>query len=293
LLRLGKLTFPMKQICPRTSFSLIGKNSAAVAGLLVAMAIFPLLCRAQQEAKDQAGDNGPVPIKKPDEVKFKQPSFTFVRAKYSGVRISGSWATDYPDSDLNFSARFKQITGLQTHSEGKIMALTDPELAKYPFVYIAEGGQMLLSPAEVKGLRDYLLGGGFLMVDDFWGEAEWKNCSTEIKRAFPDREPVELALDHPIFHCFYDIRQKPQVPNLRFALMNKGTEITWERPDAKEPHYRGLLDDKGRLMAILCHNTDLGDGWERAGEDAYYFKEFSLKKAYPMGINIVVYALTH
>jgi hypothetical protein len=283
----------MKLAFLNTLLSRIGRNSPTVAGLLLALAGYPLVCQGQQGAKDQTADNGPIPIKKGDEIKFKQQSFTFVRAKYTGVGGMQLWATDYPDSDLNFSARFKQITGLQTDPNGKVIALTDPELVKHPFIYIAEGGQMRLSPAEVKGLRDYLLGGGFLMVDDFWGEAEWQNCSTEIKRALPDREPVELAIDHPIFHCFYDIREKPQVPNVQVGAQSKFTGITWERADAKEPHYRGLFDDKGRLMAVLCHNTDLGDGWERAGEDPYYFKEFSLKKAYPMGINIVVYALTH
>src|SRR6185436_3103637 len=125
-----------------------------------------------------------------------------------------------------------------------------------------------------------------------WGENDWKQLSAEMKRVFPEREPVELPLDHPVFHCYYDILEKPQVPNVQIGIRSRLTGVTWEREDAKEPHYRGLFDDKGRLMAIFCHNTDLGDGWEREGEDAYYFREFSLKKAYPMGINIVVHALT-
>ena len=150
-----------------------------------------------------------------------------------------------------------------------------------------------MSDEEVLSLRQYLLGGGFLMVDDFWGEVEWVNLYYEIKRVFPKREPVELNLDHPIFHCFYNITEKPQVPNIGIALRNQSTGITWEREDAKEPHYRGMFDDNGRMMVIFCHNTDLGDGWEREDENEYYYQEFSLKKAYPMGINIVFYALKH
>jgi len=131
------------------------------------------------------------------------------------------------------------------------------------------------------------------MVDDFWGESEWSSLHAELTRVFPDREPVELSNDHPLFHCYFDIREKPQVPNVALGVRSQFTGITWERGDAKEAHYRGLFDDKGRLMAIFCHNTDLGDGWERQGESEYYYREFALKKAYPMGINIVLYALTH
>ncbi|MGE3311759.1 MAG: DUF4159 domain-containing protein [Limisphaerales bacterium] len=148
-------------------------------------------------------------------------------------------------------------------------------------------------PADEVDGRLNLLGGGFLMVDDFWGEPEWQNVAHQMKRVFPDREPVELSLDHPVFRCFYEIREKPQVPNIGLGVQSQFTGVTWERADAKEAHYRGIVDDNGRLMAIFCHNTDLGDGWERYQDDEYYAREFSFKRAFPMGINIVVYALTH
>ena len=112
-------------------------------------------------------------------------------------------------------------------------------------------------------------------------------------RLLPDRDPVELPLEHPIFHCVYDLKEKPQIPGISIALRNKGTGITWEREDAKFPDYRAIYDDEGRIMVMICHNTDLGDGWEREGEDEWYFREFSEKKAYPLGINIVFYAMTH
>jgi hypothetical protein len=131
------------------------------------------------------------------------------------------------------------------------------------------------------------------MVDDFWGEAEWESLAGELRRAFPDRQPIDLPLSHEIFRSCYEIRAKPQVPNVQLGINSQYNGITWERTDAREPHYRGLFDDNGRLMAIFCHNTDLADGWEREGVNEYYYREFSLKKAYPMGINIVVYALTH
>lgn len=248
---------------------------------------------------------------------FQQDVFTFVRVRYSsgygsdmygggrGMRggrggygrggggFGGSWSTDWPDSDLNFSYRLHQLTSLEVNPDGIILDLTDPELFNYPFIYMLECGRLVFSEEEVKILRRYLLNGGFLMVDDFWGEAEWANFYREIKRVFPDREPTELPIEHPIFHCVYDLKAKPQICAFNIALSGRPYGITWEREDAKEVHFKALFDDKGRMMAIICHNTDLGDGWEREGEDEWYFHEFSEKKAYPMGINIVFYAMTH
>ena len=152
---------------------------------------------------------------------------------------------------------------------------------------------MELSEGEVVALRRYLLNGGFLMVDDFWGDYEWENFYTQMKRVFPDREPVELPLDHEIFHCVYRLKEKPQVPSIH-SWQRGG--VDWEYGhggDTREVHYKALFDDEGRMMAIICHNTDLGDGWEREGENEDYFHQFSEKWAYPMGINIVFYAMTH
>ena len=255
-----------------------------------------------------------VPNWEPDK-KFSHDVFTFVRIRYSSGygygggmsrgrggrsrgRFSrgfsgGNWATDYPDSDLNFSYRLHQLTSMKVNPDGLVLELTDPELFNYPFIYIVEPGRLIFSEEEVKILRRYLLNGGFLMVDDFWGEAEWYNFYTEIKRVFPDREPVELALSHPIFHAVFDLKEKPQIPNIDLALRGRYYGITWEREDARVTHYKAIYDDKGRIMAVICHNTDLGDGWEREGEDEWYFHEFSEKKAYPLGINIVFYAMTH
>ena len=235
--------------------------------------------------------------------------FTFVRIQYStgygggdygggrgGSRGrgrgggGGSWATDYPDSDLNFSFRLHQLTSMEVDPEGVVLELTDPELFNYPFIYMLEPGRLFFSEDEVQCLRRYLLNGGFLMVDDFWGEDEWDNFYNEIKRVFPDREPVELQLSHQIFHAVFDLKEKPQIPSINVALEYG---VTYERNDARTPHYKALYDDKGRMMAIICHNTDLGDGWEREGENEWYFHEFSEKKAYPLGINIVFYAMTH
>jgi hypothetical protein len=131
------------------------------------------------------------------------------------------------------------------------------------------------------------------MVDDFWGEEEYDNFVHELKQVFPKKELQEIPLEHPIFSSVFKLDKRPQIPSIRHALEGRYAGITWERWDAKEVHYQALYDDDGRMMCIVCHNTDLGDGWEREGENHWYFKEFSEKYAYPLGINIIFYALTH
>jgi Domain of unknown function (DUF4159) len=230
--------------------------------------------------------------------RFKHDVFTFARIRYDSVdmgwrRGGGGWATDRPDSDLNFSWRLQQVTALKVEPQPVDLELTDPELFDYPWIYMVEPGSLLFHEDEVAILRKYLLNGGFLMVDDFWGEEEWENFREQMKRVFPERDPVEVRIEHPIFHCVFPIEEKPQVPNIYTGARSEYTGITWERPDAQVPHYRAIFDDKGRIMVFICHNTDNGDGWEREGESAYYFREFSEKKAYPLGINIVFYSMTH
>ena len=224
--------------------------------------------------------------------------FTFARIQYDswggGWRGRGKWSVDYPESDLNMSFRLQQLTSLKVDPEGTVLNLNEDKLFNYPFIYIIEPGQLYFSEFEVKSLRKYLLNGGFLMVDDFWGEVEWKNFERQFRRVFPSRKIVDLPIEHELFQCVFPLKQKPQVPNPRTAMQGASRGITWERWDAQTPNYRGVYDDHGRLMVVICHNTDLGDGWEeesRAGE--WYFKEFSEPKAYPMGINIIFYSMTH
>ena len=247
--------------------------------------------RSRQVDLSDPNDRNGVPLWEVDQ-EFKHDVFTFVRIQYSSWSDRGEWGkwrTDFPDADLNLAFRLKELTSLEVDPVGKILQLTDPRIFDYPFLYIIEPGQMELMEDEVTALRKYLYNGGFLMVDDFWGEDEWYQFYTQIKRVFPDREPTELPLEHEVFHCVYDLQEKPQIPSIGHALNGQRTE----RWDAQEPHYKAIYDDKGRMMVIICHNTDLGDGWEREGVDPNYFREYSEKRAYPLGINIVVYAMTH
>jgi hypothetical protein len=232
---------------------------------------------------------------------FERDVFTFVRLKYNVDGRYGSghtppderWLIDFPKADLNISFRLQQLTSIKVNPDPRTVELTEKELADYPFIYIVEPGRLTFTDQEAEILREYLLNGGFVMIDDFWGEFEWGNFSKELKRVFPDRPVEDLDVSDPIFHCVFDLPEKPQIPgapHFRWFLVDGRT---WERQDAKEVHYRGIRDDKGRLMMFICHNTDLGDGWEREGDNEGYFHQFSEKSAYPLGINAIYYALTH
>jgi hypothetical protein len=239
---------------------------------------------------------------------FEKDVFTFVRIirdrDPDGAWSSGSWITDFPDSDLNLSFRVQQMTSIRTDPNGRILRLTDPELFRYPFIYMVEPGALLLRDEEVPILRQYLSEGGFLMLDDFWGEWQWEGMAEQLRRVFPDRQFVDLPPEHPIFHCVFELPQplnKLQVPNERLGSMSQYSGVTWEThvqrdghlEECTEMHVRGIFDDKGRLMVLATHNTDNGDGWEREGENDWFFHEFSEKRAFPLGINIIFYVMTH
>ncbi|KAA5545864.1 DUF4159 domain-containing protein [Roseiconus nitratireducens] len=228
--------------------------------------------------------------------RFPGDLFTFARVRYDsyyGRGGGGGWSTDYPDSDLNFSLRLQQLTTIKVDPVPVIVELTDPKLRDYPFLYMIEPGGLVFSEQETVALRDYCLSGGFLMVDDFWGDSQYQNLEYELSRVFPDRKPFEVPLEHEIFHNVYDLKEKPQVPAINAAASGVSWEWSRDGSDTSVPHFRAITDDEDRIMVFICHNTDLGDGWEREGENEQYFREYSVKKAYPMGINIVTYAMTH
>ena len=244
---------------------------------------------------------------------FARDVFTFVRVLYArawdGPDISYTashwgWITDFPDSDLNLTFRLQQVTSMKTDPEGRVLRLTDPALFDYPWIYMVEPGRLRLKDEEVEPLRKYLLNGGVLWADDFWGQKQWDNFTRNIKRALPDRDFVDLEMTNQIFHCVFDLKgpmNKLQTPNIGQGIesldpnsFNYG--VTWEYHDGeqcKDMHVRALYDDKGRIMVIATHNCDNGDGWEREGQDDGFFHEFSEKRAYPLGINIIFYLMTH
>lgn len=215
--------------------------------------------------------------------------FYFTRAIYSGARrwYSDSWSIDYPKADRQFLIGLRRLARIDAYEMENPVRLDDPALRRYPFLYALEVGYMRLTEAEVVGLREYLLAGGFLLIDDFWGTFEWLNFEAEMRRVLPGYAIVDLPLDHPLLSVFYEIEELVQVPNVRQGQMGGPT---WEQ-DGYRPALRGIFDDKGRLMVAINWNTDLGDAWEWA-ENPYYPLKFS-NFAYQLGINSIVYAMSH
>jgi hypothetical protein len=206
------------------------------------------------------------------------------RRGYYGRRGGQSWAVDYPKGDQQFLVVLKRLVRINAYDWDNAVRLDDPNLRKFPVLYAVEVGGMYLTEAEVEGLRGYLDAGGFLIVDDFWGPNEWAQFEFNIRRVYPDRQIVDIGLDHPIYSAYYDIEEVLQVPAIGNTYR---TSECW----GCTPQVKGMYDDEGRLSVIINFNTDLGDAWEWA-EDPRYPLKFSTY-AYEMGTNMIVYAMSH
>jgi hypothetical protein len=216
--------------------------------------------------------------------------FYFTRAAYTGYyrfRDFRSWSVDFPKADRQFLIGLRRLTNLDAYELENPVRLTDPDLGTYPFLYTVEVGYMALTEAEVEGLRRYLEAGGFWVVDDFWGSFEWENFQAQIGRVLPGYPVVDIPLEHPIFNCFYDVKEIVQVPSVGQGVQGGPT---WEQ-DGYHPAVKGIFDEDGRLMVVVNWNTDLGDAWEWA-ENPYYPLKFSTY-AYQMGVNFIIYAMSH
>ena len=225
--------------------------------------------------------------------------FNFCRAfSYGSMGDSGGWLVDYPRADINLSIRLSELTKTQisTDAAGEpnhlVVRLTDPELFQCPFVMMTEVGTTYFGPDEAQRLREYLLKGGFLWADDFWGSYAWAHWQSEFSKVLPPAEyPVrDLPMDHPIFRTQFIVNRVPQIPSINHWYRYNDTS---ERgADSDVAHAKGVFDPKGRLLALVTHNTDIGDSWEREGDDRTYFYTFSVE-GYGLGINVLLYAMTH
>jgi hypothetical protein len=221
----------------------------------------------------------------------EETEFYFARLAYqSGGRGrrwgGGAWMTDSPAAERHFLQGVRRLTNIHARSMEKYLRPLDPELFDHPWIYAVEVGYWYLSPEDAARLREYLLRGGFLMVDDFHGSWEWESFLESMQRVFPDRPIIDLDESEAVFHTLYDIDQRVQVPGIHYIRSG----ITYER-DGVTPHWRGIYDDKGRLMVIINFNMDLGDAWEHADWPEYPEQWTAL--AYRFGINYIVYSMTH
>ena len=237
----------------------------------------------------------------PDEVEHPEsqlPSdadepaeFAFARLRYKsggGGDFGGgyySWGIDAPKSERQFIMGLRRLTRVHSRSVEEVVNLDDA-IFQWPWIYAVEVGRWQLNPPQVNRLREYLLRGGFLMTDDFHGVREWDVFMASMSKVFPDRPMVDIPKTDSIFHVLYDLADKVQVPGIQYwdsgSISEKG---------GVEPHWRGIYDDHGRLMMAICHNQDNGDAWEWSDHPQYPEKYAS--QAYRMGINYIIYAMTH
>ena len=209
----------------------------------------------------------------------------------------GGWTTDYPQADENLPFRFSELTKVSVSRDARgrsnhaIVALTDDALYRCPIVIMQEVGSLYLDQNDATHLRDFLLKGGFLWVDDFWGEYAWLIWETEIRKALPASQfpMIDLPAEHPLFRMLYEVNGVAQIPSINVWL---STGQTSERFDSQVPHARAILDDKGHMLVLITHNTDYSDAFEREGESRSYFDRFA-GLGYAFGINALLYAMSH
>lgn len=231
-------------------------------------------------------------------LQFPDGNFVDCRLVYTEVRRYGvGWRTDYPLGERNLSVRVAELTRTRVSQRGRepnhyLVRLADPQLFACPFLMAGDVGSMGISATDAAQLREYLLKGGFLWTDDHWGTEEWEVWTRELAKVFDPREfPIEeVTPADPLFQAQFVVTQMPQIPNIGFWRQTGGSSE--QGADSAVPHFMAVRDHQGRIMLAMTHNTDIADAFEREGDDPAFFLRFS-PNGYALGINIVLYALTH
>jgi Domain of unknown function (DUF4159) len=234
--------------------------------------------------------------------------FHFIRVEYTDLpryqrgfgfvsrngRGNGWWMQDWPDADDHFSTGVQRLTRVET-GQPLHLSLTDDKLFDNPWVYATQTGYWDLDNAEIARLREYLLRGGFLMVDDFWGpdSDQWEVFKETMQKVLPNKPISDIAGPDPVMHVLYDIGEKDRsfIPGTRHLRGGPGGTVVVQQPFGTNPAWRAMYDDKNRLIVAVNYNTDIGDAWEYA--DAPEYPEHMTSLAYRYGINYLVYSMTH
>jgi hypothetical protein len=280
-----------------------GRRRVATMVLVLAATVGALAVTYAQQ-RIWRGFYGYTPPKFPTSTTY-DGRFNFCRAMFTrDRREKQGWSTDYPGADLNFSVRVSELTkvpvkritdGEEQVPDAVVVRLTDDWLFRCSFTLMEDAGTARFTDAEVERLREYLLKGGFLLVTDYHGRRAKAQFDEEIARVLPSgRFPIQdlTPPDHPIWNTMFRVDRIPQMASIQtWRRSGGGTLERWNR-EGSPPDVRGIADDHGRVMVVMVHNTDLPDPWEREGEESDYFFQFS-PEAYRVGIDILIYALTH
>lgn len=220
----------------------------------------------------------------------EETEFAFARLRYRSTHNRTryqSWGIDANTSERHFITGLRRLTRIYGRSIEHIVDIDDNELFDWPWIYIVSGGDWVINESQAERLRKYFDRGGFLVVDDFHGEVEWNQFMAGMEQVYPDARVEDLNNDHPIFHAVYDLSERLQVPG--YQIVERGS--MWERNNGINPYWRVISDEKGRVQVAAFLNQDLGDAWEFSN-DPLYPEQFA-SMAYRMGVNYVVYSMTH
>lgn len=230
-------------------------------------------------------------------------SFVICRLAYNQVRREPSgigWETDYPYAEINLMTRLSELTKTRISRDANgdpnyyVIRLTDDQLFNCPFLVASDAGTIGFTDQQAQRLRSYLVKGGFLWVDDFWGTAAWDHWAAQIARALPPSEfPIEdVPIDDPMLRSLFRIDEIPQITNIQFWRQWNGTYTSERGDDSAVVHLRAIRDSRGRIIVLMSHNTDVADSWEREGEDPEFFYQFS-PRGYALGVDVLLHAMTH
>jgi hypothetical protein len=230
-------------------------------------------------------------------------AFVVCRLAYRSVRrepMGIGWRTDYPYAEINLTTRLSELTTTRVSRDGGgdpnhfVVRVTDDALFNCPLIVASDVGSLGFRPGDAERLRDYLLKGGFLWVDDFWGTLAWRQWSTEIAKVLPPAEYpiVDVPPDDPMLRSMFEMTDVPQITNIQFWRRVGGRSTSERGADSQDVHLRAIRDARGRVMVLMTHNTDVADSWEREGEDPAFFYQFS-PSGYALGINVLLHAMTH
>ena len=273
------------------------RGGVLIAGTFAVLTAVYAFQRPFREYQGVEYDRYPLPqdFREPGEWTFARLMYPPVGPRLGGFEFLGSWreggsnwTMDYPRSDRHIAQAVRRLTRVQARSVEQPVDLDTGDVYDWPWLYGVEVGHWDLSDEEAKAMREYLLRGGFFMCDDFHGAIEWNVFAASMKKVFPDRQIVDIPDNDAIFHTLYDLEHRYQVPGALYLE----TGLTYEKGETgKDPHFRGIYDDSGRLMAVICHNMDLGDSWEHADNPQYpaKFSDLGIR----IGMNYIVYSMTH
>ena len=261
----------------------------AAAGLIVCLLAGIASSQTRNRSRDTDADA--------PEAEFHMARMIFGGMSGAGFRrfFNSWWAIDYPMAEAHFLPALRRLTNLSVADDSRHLEVTDDRIFDYPFLFVQQVGQGNWSPSsrEAERLREYLLRGGFLLVDDFHGEYDWSVFQAAIQRVLPGRPILEIPEDDPLMNVFFDLDQRIQIPGRRHLRWGRGGQQGGQivARMSGQPHWRGIYDDHGYLMVAINFNMDMGDAWEHA-DDPYYPGPMTAL-AYSLGVNYVIYAMTH